>query len=102
MGMFIGMVGGMLVATYILDLPPVMFWQRMLERLTLADFGHGLIKSLLFAWIIGITGCHLGMRASGDASSVGSATTRTVVVSIFSIIIVDGVFATVTTLVKHG
>lgn len=102
MAMFIGMVGGMLVATYILDLPPVMFWQRMLERITLADFGHGMLKSLLFAWIIGITGCHLGMRASGDASSVGAATTRTVVVSIFAIIIVDGVFATVTTLVKHG
>ena len=44
---------------------------------------------------------HLGLRASGDASSVGSATTRTVVVSIFFIIVVDAVFATVITLVRH-
>ena len=34
------------------------------------------------------------MRASGDASSVGNATTRTVVVSIFFIIVVDAAFAT--------
>ena len=35
------------------------------------------------------------MRASGDASSVGTATTRAVVVSIFFIIVVDAVFATI-------
>ena len=52
----------------------------------------------MFAWIIGFTGSHLGLRASGDASSVGRATTRTVVVSILFIIIVDAMFATVFTL----
>jgi phospholipid/cholesterol/gamma-HCH transport system permease protein len=97
MGMFIGILGGMLVATIALDLPPIMFWQRITERLTALDFLHGMGKSLVFAWIIGFAGSHLGMRASGDALSVGHATTRTVVVSIFSIIMVDAVFATITT-----
>lgn len=97
MGMFIGIFGGMLVASLALDLPPVMFWQRITERVTAGDFAHGIVKSLVFAWIIGIAGSHLGMRAGGDASSVGHATTRTVVVSIFFIIIVDALFATVGT-----
>ena len=98
MSMFIGMAGGMLVASLSLDLPPGMFWARMIERVMVGDFIHGLSKSLVFAWIIGLTGSHLGMRAGGDASSVGSATTRTVVVSIFAIIVVDAIFATVSLL----
>jgi len=101
MGMFIGILGGMLVATLALDLPPVMFWQRITERVTALDFLHGLGKSLVFAWIIGLAGSHLGMRAGGDALSVGHATTRTVVVSIFSIIIVDAIFATITTVLRY-
>jgi len=101
MGMFIGIGGGMLVATIALDMPPVMFWQRITERLTVLDFLHGLGKSLVFAWIIGFAGSHLGLRAGGDAMSVGHATTRTVVVSILFIIIVDAVFATISTFLRY-
>ncbi len=95
LGMFIGIAGGMMVAALTLDLPPAMFWSRIVERLTIGDFVNGVGKSLVFAWIIGLAGSHLGMRAGGDASSVGTATTRTVVVSIFYIIVVDAIFATV-------
>ena len=102
LGMFIGMAGGMLVAALTLDLPVTMFWQRLVQRIEIGDFAHGLLKSLVFAWIIGFAASHLGMRAGGDASSVGSATTRTVVTSIFCIIVVDALFATVTLLVRHG
>ena len=70
--------------------------------MTLGDFAHGIGKSFVFAWIIGLAGSHLGMRASGDASSVGRATTRTVVVSIFFIIVVDAIFATIITLVRYA
>ncbi|HET9621964.1 MAG TPA: ABC transporter permease, partial [Kofleriaceae bacterium] len=81
-GIFIGMLGGMLVASATLDLPAVTFWSRIVDRVVLLDFLHGLGKSLVFAWIIGLTACHLGMRAGGDAGSVGTATTRTVVTSV--------------------
>jgi phospholipid/cholesterol/gamma-HCH transport system permease protein len=100
--MFIGCMGGMIVAAFALDLAPITFWQRMVERLTIGDFAHGLAKSFVFAWIIGFAGSHLGMRARGDASSVGAATTRTVVASIFFIILVDAIFATITTAVKYS
>jgi phospholipid/cholesterol/gamma-HCH transport system permease protein len=100
-GIFIGIFGGMLVAALVLDMPAVTFWSRVVDRVTLLDFVHGIGKSLVFAWIIGLVGSHLGMRASGDASSVGTATTRTVVVSVFLIIVVDAVFATITTQVSY-
>jgi len=101
-GIFVGILGGMLVAAVSLDMPAVTFWARVVERVTLLDFLHGLGKSLVFAWIIGLSGSHLGMRASGDASSVGNATTRTVVISVFFIILVDAMFATITTFARHG
>jgi phospholipid/cholesterol/gamma-HCH transport system permease protein len=102
LGIFVGILGGMLVAAVTLDMPPVAFWARIVERVTLLDFVHGLGKSLVFAWIIGFAGSHLGMRAGGDASSVGTATTRTVVVSVFFIILVDAVFATIATFTRFG
>jgi phospholipid/cholesterol/gamma-HCH transport system permease protein len=102
MGMFIGITGGMFVAKIALDMPLTTFWQRIAERVVLGDYIHGLGKSLVFAWIIGFAGTHLGMRARGDASSVGAATTRTVVASIFFIILVDAIFATISTVMKYS
>jgi phospholipid/cholesterol/gamma-HCH transport system permease protein len=101
-GIFIGILGGMLVAVMTLDMPPVTFWARIVDRVTLLDFAHGLGKSLVFAWIIGFAGSHLGLHANGDASSVGTATTRTVVVSVFFIVLVDAIFATIATFMRHG
>ncbi len=100
MAMFIGMFGGMLVAAAALDMPMSAYWQRVAEFVTIGDYAHGLFKSLLFAWIIAITGSHYGMRASGDPNSVGHATTRTVVVSVLLIVVVDAVFATLTTIMS--
>lgn len=99
--MFVGCLGGMLVAAFALDLSPITFWQRMVERLIMDDFWHGLWKSSVFAALIGLVGSHLGMRANADASSVGLATTRTVVICIFGIVIVDAIFATISTLMRY-
>lgn len=89
MSMFLGIGGGMIIAALVLHLPPDLFWDRIVARITFGDFLHGMGKSLTFAWIIGFTGSHLGMRASANSTSVGAATTRTVVVSVFFIIVVD-------------
>jgi phospholipid/cholesterol/gamma-HCH transport system permease protein len=102
MSMFIGMFAGMLVTSVALDMPMGAYWQRVAEFVTIGDYGHGLLKSLVFAWIIATTSSHYGMRANGDPTSVGHATTRTVVVSILFIILVDAVFATVSTLVARS
>lgn len=102
LAMFIGIGGGILIGFTLLDMSPTTFWDRIVERVEISDFIHGVSKSLVFAWIIGFTGCHQGMNASGDADSVGAATTRTVVVGIFSIIIVDAVFATTSIFSRYG
>lgn len=96
LAMLIGIGGGMLVAAFSLDMSPVVFAARIADRVDLGDFAHGLGKSLLFAWIIGVAGTFFGMHTPGNASAVGAATTRTVVVCVFCILLVDAAIATVT------
>lgn len=94
LSMFFGIAGGMVVASQAMGLPPDLFWNRTVEMVTLGDFLHGLGKSLGFAWIIGLTGSLFGLHATPSAGAVGAATTRTVVVCIFGIVLLDGAIAT--------
>jgi phospholipid/cholesterol/gamma-HCH transport system permease protein len=100
-GVFVGILAALLIANLALDLPMWVFWERVVDRLTMMDFIHGITKSFIFSWIIGFTGVYLGMRATNDPSSVGAATTRTVVVGIFLIILVDAIAATLGSLGGH-
>src|SRR5512139_3520088 len=47
MAMFVGMAGGMFVASFALDMPIVTFWQRMVDRVAFGDYLHGLGKSFV-------------------------------------------------------
>lgn len=95
MCIFLGIGGGLLVMLLVMHLPPSVYWEHVVSRVNLEDWALGMGKSVVFAWIIGFTGCHFGMRTSGDATGVGEATTRTVVVGVFLVIMVDAVVATV-------
>lgn len=102
LAMFLGIGGGVLVAALTLDMEPATFAARVVDRVQLGDFVHGLGKSLVFAWIIGGTGVFYGLHTRGNASAVGAATTRTVVVAVTLILGVDAAFATVATLRGPG
>lgn len=97
---FIGIMGGFVIGVSLLDLSANVYYEQTVEALTMDDFNHGLLKSLVFAWIIGITGCYSGLKIQGGAAGVGKATTRSVVASIFIIIVADSIFATAATLMS--
>jgi phospholipid/cholesterol/gamma-HCH transport system permease protein len=52
-----------------------------------------MIKAPVFAILISLVGCFEGLRVSGSAESVGRLTTRSVVESIFLVIIFDALFS---------
>jgi phospholipid/cholesterol/gamma-HCH transport system permease protein len=97
---FVGILGGFIIGVLLLDLSTNVYYEQTIEALTMDDFTHGLLKSVVFAWIIGITGCFSGLKIEGGAAGVGKATTRSVVTSIFLIIVADSFFATVSTLLS--
>ena len=89
-----GVAGGFALGIFSLGFTFDRWWTQTVQALTLGDLGQGLIKSFFFAMIIVMVGCHNGLRVTGGARGVGLATTRSVVMDIFFIIVADMVFAT--------
>jgi len=55
----------------------------------------GIAKAPVFAAIIAMVGCFQGFGTRGGADSVGRQTTRSVVQSIFWVIVADALFSVV-------
>ena len=86
-----GILGGLVIAASYLDISPVVFLNRMEQSLLLKDIVFGVVKSLVFIYLIVITGSYFGFRAEKGASAVGNVTTSAVVVSISLVILADSV-----------
>lgn len=97
MSMVIGILGALAIAPA-LDLSWVALANRMRWVIGPNDVALGLVKSLLFAWTIGLAGCFVGLRTRGGATAVGRSATLAVVASIFFIIVIDSIVTTVWTL----
>lgn len=86
-----GVVGGMVMAKYMLGISWNDFLLRFQEEVPLRSLIIGVGKAPIFALIIASIGCFEGMKVFGSAESVGTRTTRSVVLAIFFIIIFDGI-----------
>lgn len=93
LGTAIGMVAGYCVAIWYLDLPSKLFIGEMMRYVIFAHVRAGLIKSLVFAWLIVWIGAYFGFKVRGGAEEVGKATTASVVSCLFAIILADAVFS---------
>lgn len=86
-----GILGGMLIAMAYLDISPQVFLNRMSESLYMKDIIFGIVKSLIFIYLIVITGSYFGFHSKKGASEVGKVTTNAVVVSISLVILADSI-----------
>lgn len=93
----VGILGGMLVGAYV-GIPPVLYWTETLAAVDLTNSSLGVIKSVFFGAAIAICGCMQGMKAGNSSAAVGEATTRAVVASITTVIVLDSAFAAIFTL----
>jgi phospholipid/cholesterol/gamma-HCH transport system permease protein len=89
----VGIFGGFLVGTMYLDLTASSFLNAARSALAPFDIVTGALKSIAFAWGIGLIGIFYGLRVRGGASEVGRTTTASVVASIFYIIVADCLFS---------
>jgi phospholipid/cholesterol/gamma-HCH transport system permease protein len=89
----LGMVGGYIVGTCMLDIPAGLYIQINNENVELGDIPKGLIKAAAFGIIITTVACRQGLKANGGALGVGRATTVAVVNSIVIIIAANLCFA---------
>ena len=89
----LGVFGGMLMARQQLDVSFVEFLDRFVKAVSPTAFMIGIGKAPVFAAIIAMVGCFQGFRTKGGADSVGRQTTRSVVQSIFLVIVADALFS---------
>lgn len=88
-GDLIGIAAGFFYNVFIMSVNRFIYLKNTLLYLELWDVVSGLIKSAVFGVVIALIGCWQGLRAEGGAEGVGRATTRTVVLSSISILIIN-------------
>ena len=91
----LGVAGGLLMAQAQLGVGPHEFMARFVKAVSATAFLVGIGKAPVFAVVIVVVGCFQGFRTHGGADSVGRQTTRSVVQSIFGVIVVDALFSVV-------
>lgn len=94
-----GVLGGFLVTLW-LDPRWMAAYKTMLRELTLGDLWLGVVKSVLFGWVIWLASAFTGLHSGYGALSVGVAATRAAVASIFFVLVVDAVVTTLWTIAQ--
>ncbi len=86
---FVGVVGAYVITVHILGIPDISFIRRLLYYVDADDFIGGLLKSAVFGFTLTLISCFEGYRTEGGAEGVGRSTTRAVVVSSVTVLVVD-------------
>jgi phospholipid/cholesterol/gamma-HCH transport system permease protein len=85
----LGLFGGALISTFLYGMDWHQYWSTAWQILVFQDVFMGLLKPLLFGFIIATIGCYYGLNARGGTQGVGRATTQAVVASSVLILVVD-------------
>jgi phospholipid/cholesterol/gamma-HCH transport system permease protein len=92
-GLVAAICGGTLWGVFILDYSVDVWVTETINAAAINDLFQGMLKSLFFALMIVLVGCHNGLRVTGGSRGVGLVTTRAVVMDIFFMIVIDMIFA---------
>jgi phospholipid/cholesterol/gamma-HCH transport system permease protein len=86
---FVGIVGGWIVSRFQLQVASGQYWSSVIQVLFIADVYQGLLKPVVFGFIMVTIACHVGLRTKGGTQGVGRATTIAVVAGSVSVIAMD-------------
>jgi phospholipid/cholesterol/gamma-HCH transport system permease protein len=87
------LVGAMLVSRFTLGITPGAFMEALPAAVEVINFWIGIGKSAAFGFAVAFVACHYGLRVLPNTDSLAVGVTRSVVVSITSVIILDAIFA---------
>jgi len=83
---FMGILGGMAVAVWMLNLGFIQYYNETVTAIGLWNLGIGLFSGFVFGVIVALAGCMRGMQCGRSAAAVGDAATSAVVTAIVGII----------------
>jgi phospholipid/cholesterol/gamma-HCH transport system permease protein len=85
----VGLTGGWICAITLLGLDSSQYWSQAYQNLVNEDVTMGLVKPVIFGFIIATVGCYYGLSTKGGTQGVGRSTTQAVVAASVLILIVD-------------
>ena len=85
----VGLFGAHLVGVSLLGVDAGAFWSQLQNIVDPADVYEGIIKSIVFGVVASLLAVWEGYNAIPTAEGVGRATTRTVVITAISVLILD-------------
>lgn len=85
----IGILGGWIVAVRLLGTNPALYERRTLQFLDVDDLVLSLAKAAAFGATLAAVSCYHGLRVEGGAREVGQAVTRSVVISLIGILVLN-------------
>jgi phospholipid/cholesterol/gamma-HCH transport system permease protein len=85
----VGAFGGWLVATGLMNVASSVYINSAKQALTYSDIVGGVLKPLVFGFIIAVVSCRAGLRTRGGTVGVGRSTTQAVVLSDILILAAD-------------
>jgi len=89
---FMGILGGLIVATTRLDVSVLSYYTHLQNALSISTFMVGISKCTVFGLLIGMAGCLRGMTAERSSAAIGNAATSAVVTSIVFVVVTDALF----------
>ena len=90
-GNYIGILGGWAVCVSALDFNTAGYILEALQSADTWDLYSGMIKSVVFAWIVITISCNAGLNVEGGAEGVGQATTTAVVQALLAMLVMNAV-----------
>lgn len=84
----VSLLGGYVMAAGY-GIKPIMYINSLTQFMFFIDYTEGLVKPVVFGFIIAMMGCYTGLNTSGGAAGVGEAAKRTVVLSSVFILVMD-------------
>ncbi len=88
---FMGILGGMVVAVWMLNIGLVEYYHETVAAVGLWNLAIGQFSGFVFGIIVALAGCMRGMQCGRSASAVGDAATSAVVTAIIGIILATAV-----------
>src|SRR5215471_4091272 len=85
----VGLAGGLMVSKLLLNLDARQYWSNAWQSLVFQDVFMGLLKPILFGFIVATVGCFYGITARGGTQGVGRATMQAVVTASVLIVVVN-------------
>jgi phospholipid/cholesterol/gamma-HCH transport system permease protein len=90
---FFGILGPLVIAVGKLNIPITEFLVQLKHSTSLSDITVGVIKSFVFAVLIGLAGTLRGLQSERSSAGLGRAVTSAVVTGIAAIIVAEALFA---------